>query len=106
VDCTILHSPVLFRNTFKKKGHAIKAIEDYLGHNFRRYIVIKGEKALIHGLKFKVLLWKHEMTSIPVEKYDYPAKRITVQSKKNFRTILRRRERKLKDQENAHNKNI
>ena len=87
-------------------AEATEAVNKFLAGNFVKFIPIKGEDAMRHGLKLKRLESHHRMTSIPVVTYDYPVQRVTTQNKKTYRTIYRRRQRKLKQEQDAHNKDI
>lgn len=97
VDLRILHEPLLFRNEFNNKKSAIEAICNHLSFNFKDYIPISGEDAITYNIQLKKLMKKGGYR-IPVVKYDYPPERITYQNKKTYRTIIRRKLRKLKNE--------
>lgn len=91
VDITELNKPELFRNDFKSLDEGVSVIRKYLKFDFKHYQVIKGEEAIKHKIKFKES--KFRVNFINVVKYDYPPERVTLQNKKTWRTIQRRKQK-------------
>ena len=99
---TLGGEPYLLWNTYNSEDQALYAIEKRLGFDLKRYVVCKGVKAIRHGLRF---YWDMSIvkSKLPIKaihwlrplKYDYPENRMPGQNRKTYRTIMRRRQRKL-----------
>lgn len=99
---TLDGEPRMLWNIFKSEDAAAYAIEKGLGFNLKRYVVCTGSKAIRHKLRFywdmsEVRSRMPKVTTHYIRelKYDYPEVRSPGQSRKTYRTIMRRRQKKL-----------